>query len=304
MRAVTPGPSTTLTEDDLPPLYAVNDRRALSRQSESFRAVRTQLVVLLLATGTATLAERLNSHIPSACAAVLYALTIAVGLHSSRRRARAHWQAHRAAAETLKSLAWMYMVHGGPFHSGVTHPDALFVERLEERLRELRKVGWEDSRDGPAAVGAGQITPVMRAVRAKPFGARRDLYLRERVLEQLTWYGNRASQAHRASVRWSSVTALLTLLALIAAVLRAAGVIGRWDLTGLLSASAAAGVAWQEVRRHRPLTYAHKLIEQDLDTLRIAMGTTVTEEGWADSVAEAERLVSPQHTDWLVRFGS
>ncbi|MGW9022667.1 DUF4231 domain-containing protein [Streptomyces sp. NPDC055722] len=298
------GPSTTIGDADLPPLYLDNDRRALTRQSESVRVVRTQLSVLLLATATATLGEHLHSHIPFALASGLYALTTLIGLHTERRRARAHWQAHRAAAETLKSLAWQYMAHGGPFHSRVANPDALFAERLEERLRELRKMGWKDSRDGTAAIGVGQITPSMRAMRAKSFEARRDVYLRDRVLEQLIWYGNRASQAHRASVRWSSVTASLTFLALIAAVLRAFGVIGGWDLAGLLSAGAAAGVAWQEVRRHRPLTYAHSLIEQDLDALRVAMGTTVTEEGWADAVAEAERLVSPQHTDWLVRFGS
>ncbi|MEU6216493.1 DUF4231 domain-containing protein [Streptomyces sp. NPDC047022] len=301
------GPSTTIGDAELPPLYVYNDRRALARQSESIRAVRTQLTFLMLATAAAALAEHMRSHLASAGAAVLYALTTAIGLHTSRRRARAHWQAHRAAAETLKSLAWQYMVHGGPFHSRVRNPDGMFADRLEERLRELRKVGWEDSResrDGAGTGVVGQITPGMRAVRAKSFAARRDIYLRDRVLEQLVWYGNRASQAHRSSVRWSSVTASLTSLALLAAALRAAGVIGNWDVAGLLSAGAAAAVAWQEVRRHRPLTYAHSLIEQDLDTLRVAMGTTVTEEGWAEAVAEAERLVSPQHTDWLVRFGS
>ncbi|WP_405816349.1 DUF4231 domain-containing protein [Streptomyces sp. NBC_01390] len=303
LHAGTPGPSVTLSENDLPPLFVVSDRRALSRQSESLYAVRTQLLLLLSATAMAMLAERFDSHIPAAFAALLYAFTIAIGLHIARRRARAQWRAHRDVAELLKSLAWQYMVHGGPFHSGVPDPDGLFAERLEERLRELRRVGWEDSRNGVRARGAGQITPVMRAVRAKPFAARRDFYLRERLLEQFVWYRNRASESHRASVRWSSVTAALTLLALLAAVLRALGVIGGWDLTGLLSAGAAAGVAWQEVRRHRPLTYAHSLIEQDLETLRVSMSRTVTEAGWAEAVAEAERIVSPQHTDWLVRFG-
>ncbi|WP_405893603.1 DUF4231 domain-containing protein [Streptomyces sp. NBC_00104] len=302
--AATPGPSTTVNDDDLPPLFQVNDRMALVHQGESFRVVRTQLVVLLLATATASMSERVNSRVPSWIAAVLYVLTIAIGVHASRRRSRLHWQAHRAAAEVIKSLAWQYMAHGGPFHSRAANPEALFATRLEERLSELRKVGWEDQREGTAGHGIGQITPMMRAIRAKPFAARRDIYLRDRVVEQLIWYGNRAGQAHQASVRWSGMTAVLTLLALIASVLRALGVIGRWDLTGVLSAAAAAGVAWQEVRRHRPLTYAHSLVEQDLETLRVAMSTTVTEEGWADAVAEAERLVSPQHTDWLVRFGS
>lgn len=301
--ATTPVPSTTLGERDLPLLYRQSDERALRHQSESFRSVRKHLTVLLLATAAAVMAEQVPSHVGALCAATLYGLTIGVGLHTSRRRARAHWQAHRAVAELVKSLAWQYMVHGGPFHSRVADPDALFAERVEERLRELRKWGWEDTRDGAGERGAGQITPRMRAVRAKPFVTRRDIYLRDRLLEQSVWYRNRAARAHRASARWSTVTALLTLLALTAAVLRSVGLIEGWDLAGLLSAGAAAGVAWQEVRRHRPLTYAHSLIEQDLETARIAMSTTVTEAGWADAVAETERLVSPAHTEWLVRFG-
>ncbi|EMF55855.1 MULTISPECIES: DUF4231 domain-containing protein [Streptomyces] len=303
--AATPGPSTTVSDRDLSPLFHVCDEKAVAHQGESFKVVRTQLVVLLLATATASLAERMGSRVPSAVAAVLYALTMGIGVYASRRRARVQWQAHRAAAEVVKSLAWQFMVHGGPFPSRLVNPEALFAERLEERLSELRKVGWDDPREAVTELGLGQITPMMRAVRAKPFAARRDIYLRDRVLEQLSWYGNSAGEAHRSSVRWSGMTTFLTLLALVTAVLRALGTIdGRWDPTGVLSAAAAAGVAWQEVRRHRPLTYAHKLVEQDLDTLRVAMSTTVGEDGWADAVAEAERVVSPQHTDWLVRFGS
>lgn len=50
-------------------------------------------------------------------------------------------------------------------------------------------MGWEDFRNGAHARGEGQITPVMRRVRAKPFAVRRDVYLRERLMEQHAWYG-------------------------------------------------------------------------------------------------------------------
>ena len=165
MSAAVPGPSTMVSDRDLPPLFQSSDQWAIARQSESFRVVRTQLFVLLAATTAAMLAERLDSRVPAVVAAVLYAASIGLGLHIARRRARTRWQAHRAAAELLKSLAWQYMVHGGPFHSRVPHPEALFEEHLEARLRELRKVGWQDPRNGPAARGAGQITATMRAVR-------------------------------------------------------------------------------------------------------------------------------------------
>jgi hypothetical protein len=294
----------TVGDRDLPPLFQANDRWALSRQTESFRAVRTQLLLLLSAAAAATLADQAHSHMLALLSVLLYGLTILTGARISRRAARAQWQAHRAAAETLKSLSWQYMVHGGPFRSGVANPEAVFAEQLEARLSELRTVGWHDPRTTSHAIGAGQITPAMRAVRAKPFSARRDTYLRDRVLEQLIWYGNRAAQAHRAKVGWSALTGLLTLLALTAAALRAVGIGAAGDLSGLLAAGAAAGVAWQEVRRHGPLGYAHAMVEQELKTLRVVMETTVTRDGWAEAVAEAERLTSPLHTDWLARFGS
>ncbi len=301
--AMTPAPSTMLNDRDLPPLFRSSDQSALRHQGDAFRSVRTHLIVLLLATTAAMFIEQASGRIMAAFAAILYGVTILLGRRTSRRRSRAYWQAHRAAAEVVKTLAWQYMVHGGPFHSRVADPDAMFGERLEERLRELRKCGWEDTRDGIGERGMGQVTAQMRLVRSKSYAARRDIYLRDRLLEQEVWYKNRATRAHRSAARWSTLTAALTLLALSAAMLRTAGLLGGADLAGLLSAAAAAGVAWQEVRRHGPLTHAHTLIEQDLETTRIAMSTTVTEAGWAEAVGEAERLMSPAHTEWLVRFG-
>ncbi|MFF0012931.1 DUF4231 domain-containing protein [Streptomyces sp. NPDC005374] len=302
-------------------MFRSNDRWALNRQSEAFRATMTQLALLLVATVFATLADHFGSHVLTALSALLYGLTVVTGVVIQRRRARAHWQAHRDAAETVKSLAWQYMVHGGPFHSRVPDPDGLFNQQLEEHLRSLRRIGWREPSHDPGAteypgtlsdpVGRQkpddprhpQITRAMRAVRDKPFTVRRDIYLRDRVLDQLSWYGGRAVQARRAAALWSALTALLTLLALTAAVVRSAGVISGWDLSGLLAASAATGVAWLETRRHHPLSYAHALVREGLETQRAVLAQSVTEERWPEAVSDTEHLMLPQHTDWLARFG-
>jgi hypothetical protein len=318
-----PGPRATIGNDDLPPLFRSNDRWAMNRQSEAFRATMTQLALLLVATVCATLADHFDSHALTALSALLYGLTVVTGVVIQRRRARAHWQAHRDAAETVKSLAWQYMVHGGPFHSEVPDPDGLFNQQLEEHLRSLRRIGWQepthDPGSGPAPVGntpgypAGrhdpddprhpQITRTMRAVRDKPFTVRKDIYLRDRVLDQLGWYGGRAVQARRSAALWSALTALLTLLALAAAVVRSTGVLSGWDLSGLLAASAATGVAWLETRRHHPLSYAHALVREGLETQRAVLAQSVTEKRWPEAVSDTEHLMLPQHTDWLARFG-
>jgi hypothetical protein len=293
---------------DLAPLFLANDRLAVSRQSEAVRAVRSQLSLLLLATLISAAAQWANWGFGAWVAAGVYALALGFGLYTGRRRARVHYHAHRAAAEMVKSLCWLYMAGGGEFRVGVANADALFATRLEDGMRELRRAGWDASRCGPQPAGEGQITDVMRAVRSKSFVTRRDIYVRDRLQEQLAWYGGKSEQSQRSAAVWHSVIAVLTFLAFAATLVRAAGVIGS-DLTGLCSAGAAAAVAWNEMRRQQPLTYAHRLVWQELGLVRIAMEELPASEGergeaqWAQAVAAVERLVSPQHTDWLARFG-
>jgi len=309
-----PGPSAKIGHEDLPPLFRTNDQWALNRQSESFRATKAQLALLLVATGCATLADRFNSHVLTALSALLYGLTVATGVVIQRRRAKAHWQAHRDAAEIVKSLAWQYMVHGGPFHTGVPDPEGLFHQQLEEHLRPLRRIGWQEpsadrgdrsdrNRQQPGDPRYPEITRAMRTVRVQPFATRKDIYLRDRVLDQLGWYGGRATQAHRAAAAWSMLTVLLTLLALSAALARSTGIAANWDLSGLLAAAAATGVAWMETRRHHPLSYAHELVREALETQRVVLARSAPEGQWPQTVADTEQLMSPQHTDWLARFG-
>lgn len=293
-----------LHDADLPLIYRVNAYQAMVRQGNSWQEKRSYLTILLLAAVTAVLAERTDSRVPAIIAAVLYGLTIIVGVRASRWRSGFSGHIHRVAAETAKSMAWLYMVHGGPFHSRVAAPDALFMERLDGTFGRLNRMGFESSNSVHTAFGGDQITPAMRAVRSKRFEARREIYLRDRLLEQSKWCRKVSAQARTASVRWSIVTTSLTLLALLAAVLQAAGLVGGWGLASLISAAVAAAVAWQEAQRHRPRAYAYALIEQELETLRLAMATTVTEEDWADAVADAEQLMSPQHTDMLMRVGT
>ncbi|MEU9481143.1 DUF4231 domain-containing protein [Streptomyces sp. NPDC048191] len=289
-----------LDDGDLPLIYRVIDYQAVARQGDFWRAKRLHLTVLLLAAVTAVLAERLDSRVQAVLAAVLYGLTFVIGVRALRGRPGADGHVERVAAESVKSTAWLYMVHGGSFHSRVADPDALFIHRVEEALRQLSVWGLQDPRSTSTAFGSELITPAMRAVRAKPFEARREIYLRDRLLEQTEWYRRASARAYTASVRWSAVSAGLTLVALLTAVLQAAGLMSGGYLAGLLSAAVAAAVAWQEAHRYRPRAAAYALVTQELMTLRIAMAATVTEEGWADAVAGAEQLVFPQRIDLMM----
>ncbi|MFE9119133.1 DUF4231 domain-containing protein [Streptomyces sp. NPDC007172] len=292
---------------DLPGLFHHADTLAIGRQQSAVKLTRTQLSLLVVGAAAAALPQvRIGSGLQllSAVSALAYAGVLLATFGAARRHAASHWQLNRSAAEFIKSMCWRYAVHGAPFDLSAPDPDGLFVARVEEGLRELKKVGWRDPREEGELAAGGLVTPGMRELRARAFSVRKETYVRDRLIEQRNWYRRRQETSRRATRLWSTAITLLTLLALFLAVLGTFSVAQRADVAGLLSASAAACLAWSEIRRHQPLISAHSLVEQDLMEMHVAMENTVTERQWPQAVYETERIVSPQHTDWLARLRS
>ncbi|MER7046219.1 DUF4231 domain-containing protein [Streptomyces jumonjinensis] len=304
-----PSGSIVFRNSDLPDLFHHTDTIAIARQRESVTATRGQLLLLVAGAAAAVLPASLEwggaVQPAGALSALSYAGVLLLGYRASKRGAKSQWQLNRSAAEFIKSMCWRYSVHATPFDTRSVDADRLFTTRLEEGLRELRKVGWEDPRPAlPALASRELVTPAMRRLYAEPFSIRKETYIRDRLIEQRNWYHRSADNSRRATRLWSSSIGLLTLLALFFSLLRAFSLTGSLDVAGLLSAAAAGALAWSEIRRHQPLIAAHSLVEEDLAAMHKAMETSVTETQWPSAVYETERIVSPQHTDWLARHRS
>jgi hypothetical protein len=306
-----PGPlhGGVFRNSDLPALFHHCDTEAVARQRESTGFTRRQLLLLVLGAAAASLPDgpRLGGsfQLTSALGALAYAGVLLLGYRATRSRAKSQWQLNRSAAEFVKSLSWRYSVHGAPFDGAGPDADQLFVRRLGEGLGELAKVGWHDPRGTESGRALGEpITAAMRRLRGQPFGIRKETYIRDRLIEQRNWYHRSALNSRRATRLWSGLIGILTLLALFFSLLHTFSLAGSVDPLGPLSAAAAAGIVWSEIRRHQPLIAAHSLVEEDLAALHTAMETAVTEEQWPSAVYETERVVSPQHTDFLVRHRS
>jgi SMODS and SLOG-associating 2TM effector domain 3/SMODS and SLOG-associating 2TM effector domain 1 len=312
IRMVAPPFETTRTvaafghAQHLPWLFRWTDNAAVSRQSEAVRATRTRLCLLVAGAGFATLPDvwRIDAvHVLDLLSALSYLGYLTTAAWFRRREAKVHWQRHRTVAEYLRSMCWRYAVCGAPFGTDVADVDALFVVEVEEQLHRMKAVGWPDPRgEGrPGRAAEELITASMREIRAKPFPVRREIYVRDRVLEQRDWYRGRTDASHHASVVWSYAASVLTLFALGAGLGRALGVWTALDTAGFFSSAAAACVAWTELRQYRPLQEAHSLVAQQLTALAVTLGRTPDGPGWARDVATAEDAVSPERTAWLAR---
>jgi hypothetical protein len=220
------------------------------------------------------------------------ALVVEVYLLTERPDRR--WYESRAAAESAKTLAWRFAVAGQPF--GVEDVD----ERAAESLllqRFARILGNLHGLVATADHGGLQVTPEMRELRASSLSVRRRVYRSGRIEDQLGWYTRRSIEHGHSVARWSILLASLEACGLVAAVLKAVGLLDL-DLPGVVGALAAGGLAWVQTRQHQQLATAYGIAAQELADIASRVEWPETEASWAHFVDEVEEAISREHTLW------
>ncbi|WP_327068384.1 DUF4231 domain-containing protein [Kitasatospora sp. NBC_01250] len=284
----------------LPELFRVADLASRRGQRHSITLARWQLLLLTAGAAVGSLAGRPYAWV--AAAAYLGAGGLAALV--SRQNPQGLWYEGRAAAESVKTLAWKFAVRADAYQPlAATLPDAEGLYDLQ--LRGILR-GFRDSPvlPGDAERRAG-VTAAMRELRAQPLTVRREVYLRERVAVQHDWYQAKAGYCDRAGRTTELLGVALPVLGLVLAVLRALGAVS-FDQLGTVSAVAASVTAWAQLRQYRPLAAAYRLAADELELVRaqltqLDLSAADSEEVWARLARDAEDAVSREHTTWQAR---
>jgi hypothetical protein len=170
------------------------------------------------------------------------------------------------------------------------------LDRLAAILRELQATGL-----AATAPTDSELTPAMKTMRAASFADRRAAYRRDRIQDQIDWYTSRAGQHERAADFWLRAAAAVSVLGVVAAVLRLVGAFDI-DVLGVAAACATAAIAWNQLNQNRNLVTAYRVTARELAIIRDRLDY-VDESEWATFVSDAEEAVSREHTLWLARHG-
>ncbi|WP_406202207.1 DUF4231 domain-containing protein [Kitasatospora sp. NBC_01560] len=290
----------------LPALFWSADSASLQGQRRSVLLSAWELVLLVAAAAFGS-ADGAPWAWP---AAVAYLGAIAVAVVVSRQNPQGLWYEGRAAAESVKTLAWKFAVRADAYQPPPRSlPDAeglysFQLGRVLNAFRGSRAVGAGAGTDSSEGDGA-RITGAMRGLRDQPLSVRREVYLRERIQVQRDWYRAKARYCARAGFWTGVLGVVLPLLGLVLAVLRALGWFG-YDALGTVSAVAASAAAWAQLRQYRPLAAAYRLAADELELIRsqlarLDVGSADAEEIWARLARDAEDAVSREHTTWQAR---
>jgi SMODS and SLOG-associating 2TM effector domain 3/SMODS and SLOG-associating 2TM effector domain 1 len=206
------------------------------------------------------------------------------------------WYDGRALAESAKSLTWLYVARGGPFHATDPDADEAFKTRLRSLRNELRALDFVVASDGV------DITPGMRSLRHAPLKVRREHYERQRLGDQIEYYRRRSEDHNRQALRFRVAAWAAQGVGLIGAILKATSVLDV-DLLGVGAACAAGFTAWLQTRDHVTLARAYELTAEDLDRVKQDGPPHGDEMSWGRYVADAEAAMSREHVMWTARRG-
>ncbi len=293
---------------DLPYLFHAADQTSEWAQTRAVRFVRWELGLVLAGAvvGLFNLERLAGGSIDPAgvIAALAFTVALFVKLQWSSENPEAQWFKARAAAESIKTLAWRYAVCAPPFPYALTDAEAdeLFVGRVRDVIADM----------GEAVLGVQpdaepeQITATMRSLRAADLATRRDAYQKLRIRDQQRWYTAKSALNTAMMRRWRNRLLVVEIVGIVAGVSKAFGFFPTdglisWDVLGLAAAGVAAISAWTKTRQHDTLASSYAVAAQELATIGALLPHQTTEESWEEFVETAEGAVSREHTSWRAR---
>lgn len=280
-----------LREQDFPAVFLRADRSSTRAQRLFLAATAVALALVVFAAVMGVVSDAWAGW----AGAAAFAGALLVGALAVTQNLERTWYDGRALAESAKSLTWLYTVRGGDL-TDLSTSDDVFRKRLRALRAELERIDFVISGSG------SEISDRMRELRGGSLTARRDLYMRHRIGNQIAYYRGRSHQHADYARRFRAATWTAQSLGLAGAVLKATSVV-EIDLLGVGAAAAAALTAWLQTRDHVTLERAYELTAADLDAVKEDLPSDGDEVDWAAYVADAESAMSREHVMWLARRG-
>lgn len=290
-----------LEDRQLSAIYQTADKLSGSGQKRTKAFVRLELCSLIVAAATGIAPLRIGDSqldILAAVSAIFFLLSLTATVCRSFIKPERDWYRGRAAAESIRTLAWRYALGGDPFPTSMNPRDAedKFLDRVRMVLGELKEMDLPPHRDSNR-----EITPQMQTLRTANLTTRRDAYKRDRIEDQIAWYMRRAGDHRRLARTWLTITILASFAGLVGASLKFVGVFSL-DLLGVAAACASAAIAWNQLNQHRMQATAYVLTARELNIIRERVDK-VEDAQWALFVSDSEDAISREHVMWAARHG-
>jgi conflict system pore-forming effector with SLATT domain len=271
---------------------------AAARQQRAFlwtNRIQLGLVLLAAAFGVASFGNA-DVDWSGVVAATFLGVSLLLRVVMMQRGDERAWFTARQAAEVSKSLCFQYAFGATGFERSL--PPIKAEEEFIEQFGDLgRDVLLEQSM--ARTDGYSEVTDDMRAMRSAPFEEAKHAYFELRIRDQERWYSTKGAFHLRRTRIWTTLMLIAQVLGMFFAILKAVSFLDGpfGGLVGLMSALAAAFLAWSQLRQHSSLssTYQNQAVILRDFGRRLPL---VTESKWPSFVTQVENSLITEHNRW------
>jgi len=290
-----------IEDKDFPSLYQGADKAAIQMQRICFCFRLWHLVFLILGSGVGAIATMIPEDFTAwfyVSMVIILLIGFVINIVARVLKYDEKWFNCRAIAESVKTATWRFMMKATPFEEDDLC-EKTFISKISEiknhKQSALRTLTPYQDSEAPF------ISNFMRNVRSKNTEERRNHYLKSRLSDQKTWYTKKASYNTKLADRWFYATTGLQFLAIVLAIIQAAGTTIPLNLVPILMTCATAAIAWSQMKRHGELAQSYSIAAQELGELEARFSSSTQESDFCQLVNDVEYAISREHTMWCVR---
>jgi len=194
------------------------------------------------------------------------------------------WFNARSTAESLKTIAWRYLMCSEPFDN----VNEQSKNELREYLKELVSGGQQIQRDEKWIMSSKNDE-----IRKLSTASRKVIYLQHRIDEQLRWYGNKKRLNHKFYIIYWVLGLFLQIIAIIL-------VFNNWvnnehifelSIESFIVTSNAV-FAWTQLKRNRELSVTYDVAYQEIKDIQKELENIDTDEQFSIFVKNSEAAFS------------
>ena len=291
-----------MTRQEYPALFCAADKASTAAQRTSLLLTRQTLVLLVLGAGSAAVSSEFDSVRTgfAIASAVCLASSLALCIYLKILTPEQIWYGGRAVAESVKSMAWRYMMDADPYPIDLlpAEVDQAFVAELRSIVKERQQLAFGL---GGEFTEQPQITMRMRDVRSATLEQRRSTYVAERISDQRNWYGQQAESSRSKSNIYFALIILSQFLGLATASMLIARPDSNLKFVGLFTSIASALIAWLQIKQHKEQAQSYSIAELELGFIQQEAQYIADDLALSDFVGDAENAISREHTLWVAR---
>ena len=205
------------------------------------------------------------------------------------------WQNARYLAESILSNAWLFICKCEPFEGdklAATKNYMDSIEKLEKDIPLNQFISLVPNQDD-------EMSDWMIEFRNSKINVKKDLYIKNRLDNQIRWYSNKADFNRRRSTLWFGVGLALMIIGAIITAMIILGHIPDISFLGFFTTTAVSVFSWAQAKRNDELKVTYAISSRELSRFKARMNLCSNETEFIDLVSDIETSMRTEHKIWL-----